>query len=394
MCTLQINYARLLLTKQNLDMNLLNGAAPATKGGQAKMEEYQKYVLYFIKGLIILAIIFAAYLFLTKIIFYVMPFLIGWLLASIINPIVNYIERKTRIPRGFISILVILLFFSIIVFLAFLGTSRLTAELKNISAHLPQYTQIIEDIVKDLIIKAQNIYFNLPPRFTQIAQENVDSLVERLTNSLSNTIGAFLSYLTLLPKTLIFIIVIIIAAFLISKDMKIINNFFKAQIPDKLAVRLKSVEMDLLKATAGFIKAQLKLMVITFIITITGLHIIGAPYALTMALIIGLVDALPILGTGATIIPWATMNIFMDNYHMGFGLLVLYAVIIVTRQIIEPKIVGEGIGLHPLVTLGALYIGIQVFGITGVILGPLTVIVIKALQKSEIIPDWRTSRQP
>jgi len=268
------------------------------------MEEYQRYVVCFIKGLIVLSIIFFVYIFLTKLIFYILPFIIGWLLASIINPVVNFVDKKTKISRGFISIFMLLFFFSILSLLVFLGGSRLIKELNNISEQLPQYTTTIEYTIKAIISRGQNIYFNLPPQFTQIIQTNIDTLIENLTSSLSSAISALLSYLTVLPRTIIFLIVTIVAAFLISKDMKIIKNFVAAQIPGKLVSRLKNVETDLLKAAGGFIKAQLKLMVITFAITLTGLYIIGTPFALTMAIIIGLVDALPILGTGAF---WATI---------------------------------------------------------------------------------------
>ncbi len=113
-----------------------------------------------------------------------------------------------------------------------------------------------------------------------------------------------------------------------------------------------------------------------------------------MAIVIGVVDALPILGTGAVIIPWAVINIIMKHYSLAAALLVLYGVIVVTRQIIEPKIMGKNIGLHPLATLISLYIGMRIFGIIGILIGPLTLIVIKALQKTSIIPNWKEAKRP
>lgn len=359
------------------------------------MDEYQKYVMLFLKGLMVLSIVLFLYFFLTKIVYYVLPFIIGWLLAWIINPFVNYFESKTKIPRGIISAFTLLLFFSTVSLLIFLGISRLVTELNNMSEHLPQYMALVEGAIRDLITKGQNLYFNLPSHYTFIIQENINNLVKNLTNALSFAITRLATYLTFLPRTLIFLIVVIISAFLISKDMKFIARFFSAQIPKNYASRLKSVETDLLKALGGFIRAQLTIMGITFAITATGLYIIKIPYALTMALIIGLVDALPILGTGAVLIPWAIINfIIVHNYSRGIALLILYGIIIISRQMLEPKIVGKNIGLHPLVALAAIYIGFQAFGIIGILLGPLTVIVLKAMQKSGLIPPWKAAGQP
>lgn len=358
------------------------------------MQEYQKYIVYFIRTLMFLAIIFFIYIFITRLVVYILPFIIAWLIASIINPAVDYVNSKTKVPRGIISALLLLSLFTIFSFLIFLGASRLMTELSNISDSLPRYTNILRITIMDLVNKGQNIYINLPSQFTQLVNSSFNNIVNSITSIISNTIGKSVALLSFFPKTLIFVIVTIMASYFISRDNKMITKFILAQLPEDLVARLKSVEIDLLKALGGFIRAQLTIMIITFVITATGLYIIGIPYALTMALIIGLVDALPILGTGAILIPWSVINILLDNHGTGFALLVLYGIIVVTRQIIEPKIVGMSIGLHPLVALASLYIGIQIFGIIGIVLGPLTVIVVKALQKASILPNWKERKQP
>jgi len=355
---------------------------------------YQKYIIYFIRTLLFLAIISFLYLFFTKLFIYILPFIIAWIIASIINPLVNYVDKRTKIPRGIISAILLISLYTVLGFLIFLGISRLITELINISDSLPRYTYAIRVTFNDLISKVQNIYINLPPEFTQLVNSSFNNVITSVTSLISNAIGKSLSLLSVFPKTIIFIIVTTVASYLISRDNKNIVKFLLSQIPDDMAVRLKSVERDLLKALGGFIKAQLTIMGITFIITASGLYLIGIPYALTMALIIGIVDALPILGTGAILIPWSIINMLMDDYRLGFALLVLYGIIVVTRQLIEPKIVGKNIGLHPLVALASLYIGLQIFGIIGIVLGPLTVIVIKALQKTSMLPNWKETKQP
>ncbi|MEW9082910.1 AI-2E family transporter, partial [Caldanaerobacter subterraneus] len=102
-----------------------------------------------------------------------------------------------------------------------------------------------------------------------------------------------------------------------------------------------------------------------------------------------IVDALPVLGSGAVMVPWALYNIIMKNYMVGIYLLILYGLVVVVRQMIEPKIVGQSIGLHPLVTLLSMFIGVKLFGAIGLVIGPVFVVVFKALQKAEIIPPWK-----
>ncbi|HZX46527.1 MAG TPA: sporulation integral membrane protein YtvI [Clostridia bacterium] len=358
------------------------------------MQQYQKYAVYFFKTLFVLSIILLLYLFITRFFTYILPFILAWIVALLVNPLVNFLERKTRLPRGLFSICSVLLLYAILSLLVIVGTSRLVMELSNILERLPQYAVILREATEDWIAYGQNIYINLSPETTQLVRSSLINLINSLVSAISGAIGRSMSLLIIFPKTLLFIIVTMISSYMMSKDMYQIRNVFASQVPEDLTKRIKSVYADLLTALGGFIRAQLTIMGITFLITITGLYLIGVPYALTMAIIIGVVDALPIFGTGAVIIPWVVINIIMKNYSLAAALLVLYGVIVVTRQIIEPKIMGRNIGLHPLATLVSLYIGTRIFGIIGILIGPLTLIVIKALQKTSIIPRWKEAKRP
>ena len=358
------------------------------------MQQYQKYTVYFFKTLFVIGIILLLYLFITRFFVYLLPFMLAWIIALLVNPLVNFLERKTKLPRGIFSISSVILFYALLTLLIAVGTSRLVIELSNILERLPQYAVTLRAATEDWIVLGQNIYINMSPETTEVVKSGLTNLINSLTSVISSAIGKSMSLLTIFPKTLLFIIVTIISSYMMSKDMYLIRGFFASQMPEDLVKRIKSVYTDLLKALGGFIRAQLTIMGITFLITITGLYLIGVPYALTMAIIIGVVDALPIFGTGAVIIPWAAANIIMKNYSLAIALLVLYGVIVVTRQITEPKIMGKNIGLHPLATLVSIYIGMRIFGIVGILIGPLTLIVIKALQKTSVIPRWKEARRP
>ena len=120
-----------------------------------------------------------------------------------------------------------------------------------------------------------------------------------------------------------------------------------------------------------------------------GLSIINVRYALLIAVIIGIIDALPVFGSGFIIWPWCIYNLIIGNYGMTIGLIILYVVLLITRQFLEPKIIGKQIGIHPLVTLMSIYIGIKIFGVFGFIIGPCIIIIIKSLQNENILPKWR-----
>ena len=353
------------------------------------MQPYQKYTVIFFKTLFAVSIILLLYLFITKLFMYVLPFIFAWIIAVMVNPAVDFLESRTKAPRGFISIFSILLFYSLLALLIAVGTSRLIIELSNILERLPQYAVSLRTAIENWIALGQNIYINLSPETTEVVKSGIINLINSLTAVISGAIGKSMSIVTIFPKTILFVIVTIISSYMMSKDMHIIRAFLASQIPEDLIRRIQSIYADLVTALGGFIRAQLTVMGISFLITITGLYLIGVPYALTMAIVIGIVDALPIFGTGAVIVPWAAANMMMKNYPLAIALLVLYGVIVVTRQIIEPKIMGKNIGLHPLATLASLYIGMRIFGIIGILIGPFALIVIKALQKTDILPRWK-----
>jgi sporulation integral membrane protein YtvI len=355
---------------------------------------YQKYTVYFFKTMFAISIVLVLYLFITKLFVYVLPFVLAWIIAAIVNPVVNYFDKKTKIPRGLSSICSVLLFYALLTLLLIVGTSRLVLELSNMLERLPQYAVTLRAATENWVTLGQNIYINLSPETTEVVKSSIINLINSLTAMISSTIGRSMALLTIFPKTLLFVIVTIVSSYMMSKDMYLIRSFLSSQIPENFMKNIKSVYSDLLTALGGFIRAQLTIMGITFLITITGLHFIGVPYALTMAIVIGVVDALPILGTGAVIIPWAIINTMMKNYPLAIALIVLYGVIVITRQIIEPKIMGRNIGLHPLATLFSLYIGMRIFGVIGILIGPLTLIIIKALQKTAILPRWKEMKRP
>jgi sporulation integral membrane protein YtvI len=178
-----------------------------------------------------------------------------------------------------------------------------------------------------------------------------------------------------------------LGAFFISKDYDVWNHRFRRLLPKNFSSRIDQILLDLRNALFGFVKAQLTLISLTAAIVIVGLLILRVDFAITIGLITGLVDLLPYLGTGTVFVPWIVYAFFKGNYSLVIGLSILYGVVVIFRQIVEPKVVAENVGLDPLLTLVALFVGLQLFGFFGLIAGPVSLVVINALIKANVLAD-------
>ena len=151
---------------------------------------------------------------------------------------------------------------------------------------------------------------------------------------------------------------------------------------------MTGLKKDTIKALLGYFRAILILMGFTFVEVSVGLFILDVKYVFLLALIVALSDAIPIVGTGVVMLPWILWNVFTGNMPLAFGLAIIYVLGVLIRQILEPKIIGSQIGLHPLVTLLAMYIGLQFFSILGMFIGPISMIIVKNLQEAGVLKLW------
>jgi sporulation integral membrane protein YtvI len=166
--------------------------------------------------------------------------------------------------------------------------------------------------------------------------------------------------------------------FFISRDQDIILKSFEKYLPATIYRRMTLVGSATGGALFGYLKSQLILMFIAAGIAFIGLQILGVPYAFLIAVLVGIADLLPLVGPGTIFLPWIVWEVVNGNHGFAIALLVLYAVVTVVRQVVQPKIVGDSIGLHPLETLIALFVGLRLMGVLGLILGPIIWVVFKA----------------
>ena len=179
----------------------------------------------------------------------------------------------------------------------------------------------------------------------------------------------------------------IISAFFFIKDKEVIKTFVLGLLPERLIARAAVVRTGVVRAIVGYAKGQLIVMAYVSTISVIGLLIIGSPYSLFIGIGIGLFDLIPIFGAGGIFIPWAIFSFLNGNMAFGIGLLVVYGVIFVVRQVLEPKVVGDQMGIHPVILLMSVYVGITTLGPVGLFAGPLITLTIKIIMESNPTTD-------
>lgn len=303
------------------------------------------------------------------------PFLAAFFIAAVCQGIVKFLERRLKISRGISSAMLVTLIVASVLGLIGVAIFQLFSQAKNLIVNLPDTIFAFRLQINTLIEKFNGFKLSLSPEISQI----VDSVLAQLweyTATLSGratslAIDAAKRLASALPGILIFLVMFILGTFFFTKDYLLVINFFREIFPEKiisLAARIKTI---ILHAFSSYIKAQLTLMLLTAFLVTVGLWIVGKDYALLWGIVCGMVDVLPVLGTAAVLVPWALISLVYGDMYSFVSLLIIQALVFVVRQLAEPKVISRQIGVHPILTLVSIYIGLKFFGIMGVILAPV-----------------------
>ena len=366
--------------------------------------ELQKNLKNLIKWTVYVMVLLCIYLLfnyvfpiLTRILIYFpvifMPFIFAILLALMIEPVVNVFEIHGRFKRSWAVfsslILVIGGFVSVLLMLAAVIIREMSSLYRLAQSHSDEVIGQVMTSLSDF--RLSYLELNLPPQVQAAVQDNLQNGLHIIQQLMNSSINALMQAFIKLPGILVFIGIATVAAFLIIKDRALIRTFVIEILPASGRSKGINVINDLLKALSGFIKAYSILITITAVITMVSLRIMGVEYAFLLGILVGIMDILPVLGPGAIIVPWIIWEFMNGNTGMGIGLVVVYAIITVIRQFLEPQIVGDSIGLHPLATLMSLYIGLQLGGFMGMVLGPVLMVIFIASYRAGLLErfDWR-----
>ncbi len=320
----------------------------------------------------------------------ILPFAIAWGLAMLLNPVVTWLQRHGRLPRGLGTLLSMLTVLSAFIGIVTLVVQQIWTQAKALAESFDLYIVDVNNMLSSLEAQLQSWGDTLPiPLTFSSLDAMVTEVMTFVSSFLDEIIKVAYAMVASVPNGIFILIVILIAVFFMTKDYYYIKAFLRAQIPERTMMKLSLIQKGLINALGGYVKTQLILMLFTFTICLIGLFLLGRQYTLLIALGIAMLDALPVFGSGAILIPWGVYHIITGNYLVGIGLLTIYITIVVMRQIMEPKVLSTQIGVYALVTLMAMYIGAQLIGVFGMILGPITVVIIRTCQTIGVIPDFK-----
>ena len=344
---------------------------------------YLKVILNLLTALIILLL---CIFLLPRCIIFFMPFIIGWIISLIASPVVRFFEERMKIRRKGASVIVIVAVLAVVILLFYAVGAKLMKEGINFVNELPM---LWESIVEEFNEVGDNLegIFNKLPAETQRTLDNLGSEMGTYFGGIIESIGsptfeAVGNVAKQLPDIFLGVIMCILSAYFFVADKGYMANIMKKYVPGAVLYRFDLIRRSFRNAVGGYFKAQFKIECWIYILLVIGLMILGVDYAFLVAFGIAVLDFLPVFGTGTVMVPWAVIELLSENYRMMFGLIAIWLIGQLVRQVIQPKIVGDSIGMDAIPTLFLLYIGYRVAGVLGMILAvPIGIILVNLYEE-------------
>lgn len=349
-----------------------------------------------------------------------LPFVIAFIVAAILQRPKRFLVKKTPLKNGAAAGICVLLLIVIFVSLVSLIGVRIFDEIKGFASYIGAKLQNLDEVVNNIESWLVNLVASLPEFIGKTLKESVTELFsdirqymagesDKISSAISSGLGDnfSLSWITgplsgvistakQVPTILLSVVISIVACCFMTSEFDEVKAFIVCQFTEERRKDLSRAKSILRSSLGKMGKAYLLIVLITFIEVSVGLTILkllkfySSSYIMVIAAVTAIVDILPVLGTGTVLIPWALYSLITGNIGMGIGLIVLYAAITVIRQIIEPKLVAGQLGLSPIVTIAALYFGLKVFGVLGMFVTPILIIMLKLLNDEGIIKLWKS----
>ena len=320
-----------------------------------------------------------------------LPFVIALLVAWLLRPLSRlYRQRMPKLASALI-VLTVLLFYLLLGFLAMLLLVDLLTGLAEYFDKLPAlYTQTIEPGLRDLYANAQALAARFDPGVAQVVNQVLPQVISSVGGAVTSfsvgAVGKLTGLVTSLPSALISALITVIASFFTAVSYDSMKAFLKRNLPDKFTETAGYVIHSFRSIIRQYGKSYLLVMLITFAELLLGLVIIGVRKAILIAALIAVFDIFPVVGSGTVLLPWAVIALIQGNTLQALGLTILYVVILVVRQFLEPKVVGKQVGLPPLVTLFCMFVGTSLFGVWGLFGLPIGAAILVNLNNDPNVP--------
>jgi|SRR5690625_3763761 len=318
------------------------------------------------------------------------------LLANWMEPGVRKLEHYLKFPRPFASFIVLVSFMTVVIGFLILIITEIYDGIVFLAEVLPdklqQFGAIIENFLQSTVVPVVNRVLTI---FNQFATEDDWFLQESIGNVFqhaASAVGEFFQHilfaipssLSFIPESFAAIFFILFAGFLLSADFPRVTTATRKHIPEKVTEKLFDIMFHVKRTTLGYVRAQLILVFISFLLILTGLFLIRVEHALTIALFTILVDLIPFLGTGLIFIPWIIFSFLSGAYPLTIGLAIVYAIVVIARQLLEPKVFSVHMAIHPLIWLSTAYIGFKIWGVLGLFIAPFAIVLIKGFHEAGV----------
>lgn len=317
-----------------------------------------------------------------KLAVFYMPFLIAFIISLLIEPLIKFVNKKTSMTRKTSAILVLILVSCILIGLIVWGITALVGETTNLLQGLNNYIEVAYNQVQNIISGIDFNKLKIPENVTNVIQNSLWDFIGTVSNWVKNFLTSLLNFLTEIPTIAIYVGISAVAIYFMCTDKLYMIDQIEHHLPKEWVKRIGHHMRDLIKSLGGYLKAEVTLILISFIVSLIGLYIfkflgLNVKYPLLAAIGIGFVDALPILGSGSAMIPWAVISAVNGDITLAISIIALWIIMCVVRQFAEPRVVGTHIGIHPIFTLIAMYTGFKLIGVLGMFIGPIVLIILK-----------------
>lgn len=342
------------------------------------------------KAVVNLAIAFILFLLivwlLPKALVFFSPFVAGWIIALIAGPMVRFFEEKVKIKRKVGSAFVIIVVIALVVLLIYGLGAQLINQVVGLIGALPDMWAGMESDFSNIGRSLSVILERLPENMQMKLNDFITTIGGYLGDFFGKigtpTIAAAGNFAKQLPAIFIGLIMALLSSYFFVAEREQINEWFRKHAPASIQEQYRIIRSSLVKSVGGYFKAQLKIEVWMYVLLLIGLGVLRVDYYALIALVIAFMDFLPFLGTGTVLIPWAVIRILTADYKVAIGLLIIWGGGQLARQLIQPKIVGDSMGVAPLPTLFLLYIGYKVGSVVGMIVAvPLGILVYSMYQE-------------
>ncbi len=309
-----------------------------------------------------------------------LPFLLAGALVLSLQPLVTFLHRKFKIKRNPASVALVLTVYTIAIGITFWLTRLLYIQLADFLSSLPTYFDSVTAQLTAIVNRISSVMGKIPDIsndwLKDIPNTALKSAVEKLGVGATEIATKFAAGV---PSFLLSVAVMIIASIYIAKDYTAFTEYMHSIVPEKIIQKFINIKKTVLSRVAKLLKGYLLIIIITFFELFVGLSVLNVKYALIIAIATALIDILPVLGSGTVLIPWAVFSALSGNPSRAIGLAVLYVLITTIRNVVDPKIIGDKLGIHPVFSLAITFLGLKLFGAVGVLLAPLITIAIKTL---------------